>query len=172
MKSVEAMVAHDGPVYLRLTGGMNNPVVYRQDFDFRIGKAVVLREGADIALVAVGSMVSSALKAADLLLKEGMSATVVDMHPVKPLDAALLDKVFAAHRLVATVEEHFTIGGLGGAVAEYRADKPNTPKQVMIGVPNEFKKAGSYAYMLDACGLTAPKIAARVAAEFKNINKE
>ena len=172
VKSVEAMIAHDGPVYLRLTGVMNNPVVYRQDFDFRIGKAVVLREGVGVALIAAGSMVSPALKAADLLLEEGVSATVVDMHTIKPLDTELLDKVFSAHRLVVTVEEHFTLGGLGGAVAEYRADKPNVSRQVMIGVPNEFKKAGSYAYMLDTCGLTAPKIAARVIAESRIFNKE
>lgn len=172
VKSVEAMVAHDGPVYLRLTGTMNNPMVYKEDFDFHIGKAVVLREGIDVALVASGGMVSSALKAADFLQEEGVSATVVDMHTIKPLDTELLDKVFAAHRLVVTVEEHFTLGGLGSAVAEYMADKQKVSRQVMIGVPNEFKKAGSYAYLLDTCGLTAPKIAVRVAAEFKNVNKE
>lgn len=172
VKSVEAMVAHGGPVYLRLTGTMNNPIVYKEDFDFQIGKAVVLREGTDVALIASGGMVSPSLKAAELLQEVDVSATVVDMHTVKPLDTELLDKVFATHRLVVTVEEHFTLGGLGGAVAEYMADKPGAPRQVMVGAPNEFQKAGSYAYMLDKCGLTAQKIAAKVAADFKNVNKE
>ncbi len=172
VKSVEAMVAHDGPVYLRLTGVMNDPVVYRQDFDFQIGKAIVLCEGTDVALIASGGMVSQSLKAAEFLRAGGVSATVVDMHTIKPLDTELLDRVFATHGLVVTVEEHFVVGGLGGAVAEYRADKPGAPRQVIVGVPNEFKKAGSYAYMLDTCGLTAQKIAARVALEWNDVIKE
>lgn len=172
VKSVEAMVDHEGPVYLRLTGAMNNPVVYRQDFDFRIGKAVVLREGRDVALIATGGMVSSSLKAADFLQGSGVSATVVDMHTIKPLDTGLLDRVFATHRLVVTVEEHFVVGGLGGAVAEYGADKPDAPRQVIVGARNEFKKAGAYEYMLDQCGLTAEKIAARVAVEWNAVKTE
>ena len=172
VKSVEAMVAHEGPVYLRLTGTMNNPIVYKEDFYFHIGKAVVLREGMDVALVASGSMVSQSLKAAELLQEGGVSATVIDMHTIKPLDTELLDRLFATHKLIVSVEEHFAIGGLGGAIAEYKADKPNAPRQIIVGVPNEFKKAGAYAYMLDKCGLTAQKISARVASEWNAVKKE
>jgi len=172
VKAVEAMVVHEGPVYLRLTGVMNNPVVYKEDFDFQIGKAIALREGADVALIATGGMVSPSLKAAELLQGSGVSATVVDMHTIKPLDTGMLDRVFATHRLVVTVEEHFAVGGLGGAVAEYRADKPKAPRQVIVGVPNEFRKAGAYAYMLDKCGLTAQKLADRVAFEWDAVKKE
>lgn len=160
------------PVYLRLSGGMNNPVVYKGDFEFEIGKAIVLREGTDVALVATGGMVSPSLKAAGILQENGVSATVVDMHTIKPLDEESLDRVFATHKLVVTVEEHFVTGGLGGAVAEYRADKPKASRQVIIGVPNGSQKAGTHAYLLDMFGLTAEKIAARVAIEWETVQKE
>jgi transketolase len=94
------------------------------------------------------------------------------MHTIKPLDGEVLDRVFATHRLVVTVEEHFVAGGLGGAVAEYRADKPDAPRQVLIGVPNDSQKAGTQAHLLDMFGLTAEKVAARVAAEWETVKKE
>ena len=165
-KATQAAAKTKGPVYLRLTGLNGFAPVYKSDFDFQIGKGVVVQEGRDVALIATGTMVAECLRASRGLAKSGISPTVVDMHTVKPLDTELLDRIFAVHSLVVTVEEHFAIGGLGSAVAEYKADKPAVPRQVIIGIPNEFPKAGSYAYLLDKCGLTAPKIAARVAEEF------
>ena len=172
VKATIAAARCERPVYLRLSGGMNNPVVYKGDFEFEIGKAIVLREGTDVALVATGGMVSPSLKAAGILQEHGVSATVVDMHTIKPLDGESLDRLFATHKLVVTVEEHFVAGGLGGAVAEYRADKPDAPRQVLIGVPNDSQKAGTQAHLLDMFGLTAEKVAARVAAEWETVKKE
>lgn len=85
------------------------------------------------------------------------------MHAVKPLDTGLLDRLSETHSLLVTVEEHFAIGGLGGAVAEWKAGKRNALRQLMLGISNEFRKVGSYAWMLDQCGLTAPKTAQTVA---------
>ena len=173
VKATMAVAKCDKPVYLRLSGGMNNPVVYKGDFEFEIGKAVVLREGTDVALIATGGMVSPSLKAAGLLQENGVSATVVDMHTIKPLDGESLDRMFATHKLVVTLEEHFVAGGLGGAVAEYSAGKPNAPRQVIIGVPADAsQKAGTHAYLLDVFGLTAEKIASRVATEWETVKKE
>lgn len=161
-KATQAAALTNGPVYLRLTGVNGFAPVYKNDFDFQIGKGIVVSEGQDVALIATGTMVSECVRAARGLARSGITPTVVDMHTIKPLDTELLDKIFASHKLIVTVEEHFTIGGLGSAIAEYKADKPNTPRQLMIGIPNEFKHAGAYAYMQDQSGLTANRIAERL----------
>ena len=169
-KATIAAAKHEGPVYVRLTGVNGFAPVYKSDFDFQIGRGIVVQEGEGVAFVATGTMVAECVRAARGLVRQGINSTVVDMHTIKPLDTGLLDRLFATHKLIVTVEEHFAIGGLGGAIAEYRADKPNAPRQIMIGVPNEFLKVGSYAFMLDKCGLSAPKIAAKVVDELKNFD--
>lgn len=161
-KATQAAAKMQGPVYLRLTGVNGFAPVYKTDFDFQVGKGIVVSEGKDVALIATGTMVSECVRAARGLARQGITPTVVDMHTIKPLDTELLNRLFETHKLVITVEEHFTVGGLGSAIAEYKADKPNAPRQIMLGIPNEFKHAGSYAYMLDQCGLTANKIAEAV----------
>ena len=161
VKSVEAIADHKGPVYLRLTGGPNNPVVHDSDYDFQIGKANVLREGKDIAIIAAGTMVYQALKAAEILENQGLSAAVVNMHTIKPLDTETL-KNYLSHKLIVTVEEHTICGGLGGAVAEFLAPIRNKPPQLLIGIQDEFPHAGSYDYLLNQCGLTAPQIAEKI----------
>ena len=167
-KATQAAARYRGPVYLRLTGVNGFAPVYKTDFDFQIGHGIVVQEGKDIALIATGTMVGECVRAARGLTRQGVTPTVVDMHTIKPLDKELLDRLFDTYKLIVTVEEHFTIGGLGGAIAEYKANRENAPRQIMIGIPNEFQKVGSYAYMLDMCGLTAPKIAARIMECLKN----
>ena len=122
------MAAHDlkGPVYVRLSGLLNCPIVYDKDFVFQIGKANTLREGEDVTIIATGMMVRESLDAAEILASLGIYCSVVDMHTIKPLDTACLDNAFAKSKLVVSVEEHTIIGGLGGAIAEYKADKQNT----------------------------------------------
>ena len=161
VKAVEAITHHKGPVYLRLTGGPGNPVVYREEYDFTIGRAVTLREGTDVAVVAAGTMVHTALEAAELLAESGVSVQVVDMHTIKPLDTYCLDGLLS-HRLLVTVEEHTVCGGLGGAVAEYLAPKRGRPPHLLIGIEDVFPHAGSYDYMRKACGLTAEQITKRI----------
>jgi transketolase len=163
VKATLAIARHDGPVYLRLTGGMNNPAVYKDDYDFRIGKAITLREGEDITIIASGSMVYQSLEAAKLLAAQGISATVIDMHTIKPLDTTVLDAAFVRSKLIVTVEEHSVIGGLGSAVAEYKSSKKNSPVQLIIGIEDHFPHAGDYGYLLEKCGLTAPQIAQKIA---------
>lgn len=158
IKMAEALAKIDGPAYLRLNGGLNCPVVYKEDYPFEIGKGVVLKEGQDVAIVATGTMVSEALYAAGQLQERGISCTVVDMHTIKPLDTMLLDRLLSTHKLFVTVEEHSKIGGLGSAVAEYKAGIPDSPRQIMIGLPDTFGKAGEYPYLLEQYGLTANNI--------------
>ena len=159
VKAILALLKHGGPSYLRLTGVEGNPIVYKEDYAFQIGKGIVLREGGDIAVIATGSMVYESLRAARILQKQGIDCTVVDMHTIKPLDTDLLDRLFSSHKLIVTVEEHSVIGGLGSAVAEYKAGIPGAPKQLILGIPDAFGKAGDYPYLLDQYSLTAPGIA-------------
>lgn len=164
------IAAHDvkGPVYVRLSGLLNCPIVYDKDFDFQLGKANVLREGNDVTVIATGMMVREALDAAEQLSAQGINCTVVDMHTIKPLDTDCIDKAIKSSKLIVSVEEHSIIGGLGGAIAEYLSDKTNTPRLVRIGVNDFFCKLGDLRYCWEQHGLTAPQIADRIKNE---INK-
>ncbi len=168
-KTICVAASMKGPCYIRLSGTNGATPVYKEDYDFQIGKGIVLREGTDVAIVATGSMVSEALRASRALAKENISTTIVDMHTIKPLDTKLLQALFAKHRLIVTIEEHFALGGLGSAVAEYKSCFENMPPQLIIGIPDVFEKAGDYAYMLSQCGLTAPQIVAKIIEAYKNL---
>ena len=164
------IAAHDvkGPVYVRLSGLLNCPIVYEKDFDFQIGKANVLREGDDVTIIATGMMVREAMDASELLAAEGVHCHVVDMHTIKPLDTDCLDKAIKTSKLIVSVEEHSVIGGLGGAIAEYLSDKTGMPRLIRIGVNDFFCKLGELRYCWEQHGLTAPQIADRIK---KEINK-
>lgn len=158
MKAVEALCDYKKPAYLRLTGGPGLPMVYEGDIDFRIGKAVRIREGKDIAIVATGTMVYYANQAAGILTQYGIEASVIDMHTIKPLDAEAIDEELGKS-LIVTIEEASVIGGLGSAVSEYLAPKKKKPAQLMLGIDDYFPHAGSYQYLLEQCRLTGPQIA-------------
>lgn len=168
VKAVIATSMFNGPVYIRLTGVMNNPIVYRNDYNFVIGKAITLKEGDDVAIIAAGTMVAESLKAAKLLEEKGVSVSVIDMHTIKPLDIDAIDKVNQKVKLLVTVEEHSIIGGLGSAVAEQIVPKKKRVKQVMIGINDFFPPAGDYRYMHEQCGLTAHQIAEKIIMELKS----
>ena len=167
VKTIEAVSKFNAPVYVRLTGVMNNPIVYKDDYNFEIGKAITLRQGSDITIIATGSMVYEALEAAKLLDDRSISASVVNMHTVKPLDTSAIQEACESSNLIVTVEEHSVIGGLGGAVAEYKATLKESPPQIFIGLPDKFDEVGEYRYLLEKHGLTAKLIADRIESEYK-----
>lgn len=157
-----AAAAHDGPVYLRLGVEAGAPVYHRPE-PFRIGKATVLRDGADLTLVASGvSVVPSTLAAAELLAARGIDARVLDMPTIKPIDAESLEIAALETGHVITVEEHSVIGGLGSAVAEVLAER--APVRVTpLGLPDAFCKViGSYQELMHRYGLDAEGIAESV----------
>jgi transketolase len=159
---LRAALREDGPVYIRI-GKKGEPVIHAQVPDLRIGKAIPVREGTDVALLSAGTMMPEVLAAADQLAKQGVQARVVSFHTIKPLDAAMLAEVFAQTRLVATVEEHGLIGGLGGAVAEWKAESQASVRLLRFGTPDTFlHEVGSQEYARRIFGLTSDVIAARV----------
>ena len=131
-KALMAVASDPRPTYIRLSGWMNCPIVYKKDYDYQIGKAITLREGEDIAIIATGPMVYNSLKAADMLAEEGLSVKVVDMHTIKPLDKKAIDACLNA-KMIVTAEEHSVIGGLGSAVAEHLTPLAVKPPQLIIG---------------------------------------
>jgi len=161
-KTVFAVADHEGPVHIRLTGAPGFPLLYPHDFDFQIGKAIEYRPGKDVAIIATGSLLWEAIQAADLLENKGISARVIDMHTVKPIDVKMLDSVFAENQLIVTVEEHTIIGGLGSAVAEYKAGFEDAPKQIMCGLGDSFRKIGDYDFQMKDNGLVAEDIAEKI----------
>lgn len=171
IKATIAAAQLKSPVYLRLTGGMNCPVVYKEDFSFEIGKAIQLKSGSDIAIIATGSMVYHALKAADILEEQGISACVIDMHTIKPLDLDVIKKVCSL-RLIVTVEEHSCIGGLGSAVSEALSMQINRPPLLIMGVNGSYPHAGDYEYLLKNAGLNFICIAERILKTFKEFFDE
>ena len=157
----------DNPVYIRLSGGLNCPIVYQEDYEFEPGKMIQLREGKEVAVIATGLMVSEALKAADLLSENNISVSVFNLHTIKPLDQETLKNIFEKYSLIVTVEEHNVIGGMGSAVAEYKASQANTPRQIFLGFPDAFAKAGSQKYIWEQVGITATQIADRIREELQ-----
>lgn len=162
VKATQALLEFDGPAYLRLCGEAGDPMVYKEDYDFEIGKAITMREGADVTIVATGTMVYQSLQAAKALAEEGIECTVINMHTIKPLDKEAIDMYCHDCKLVVTVEEGFISGGLGVAVAEEIVQSgKHIPAMEIIGL-TDFPHAGSYKYMLDQTGLDATHIAERI----------
>lgn len=158
IKAVEALCDYNKPAYLRLTGGSDLPVVYDGDITFQIGKAIKVRDGGDVAIIAAGTMVYYGLKAAEILESRGIGCTVIDMHTIKPLDGESVDAELGK-KLIVTVEEASVVGGLGSAVAEHLAIRKDKPAQLMLGIKDCFPHAGSYQYLLKQCRLTGEQIA-------------
>jgi transketolase len=145
-----------GPFYVRL-GRASVPVIYGDDYTFELGKTAVLREGTDITLAACGVMVEQALAAADALAAEGVSAEVLDVATIKPLDGATIAASAAKTGAVVSCEEHSIIGGLGSAVAEVLGELSPVPL-ARVGVKDVFGTSGEPAELMDYFGLSAPHI--------------
>ena len=165
--AVKAAVEHDGPVYLRF-GRLGVPVIFDENYKFELGKGVMLNDGTDVTIIATGLMVEAAINAEKMLKAEGISARVVNIHTIKPIDRDIIIKAAKDTGAVVTCEEHNIIGGLGSAVAEVLAEECPVPME-RIGVKDEFGKSGVPAQLLKEYGLTAEDI---VAAAKRVINKK
>lgn len=161
MKMITAMAKIEGPVYMRFCGLTGLPVVYFEDFPYKLGKANVLQRGERIAILATGTtVVSEALRAGKWLLEHcGIQCTVADIHTIKPFDVEFVSSLLHDHSLFVTAEEHSVIGGLGSAVAESLSDLGAQKKLIRLGAEDAVGSLGSRGYMLRRCGLTAEGIA-------------
>ena len=159
--AVQAAIEYVGPVYLRF-GRAAVPIINdREDYKFEIGKGEILHEGSDVTIVATGICVSSALEAADKLAADGISAEVINIHTIKPLDTELIVNSAKKTGKVVTAEEHTIIGGLGGAVCEALSEKAPTPVR-RIGINDVFGESGTAAELVAKYGLDGEGIYAKV----------
>lgn len=149
-KAFEYAVNSEHPVYIRLFGGTAIPAMFAVETEYGCGKAIKLRDGKDIQIIATGSLVGTAIKVAEELSAEGADASVVDMHTIKPLDAQSIDY---NTKLIVTLEEHSIIGGLGSAVAEVLCCRSHHPKLLELGIKDKFLPVGNYQYLLQQSGL-------------------
>jgi transketolase len=168
--AMRAALRQDHPVYIRL-GKKGEPLIHPGPIaDFAIGRAITMREGTDVCILSTGNILPEALHAADDLAGRGISAKVVSVHTVKPLDADCLRAAFGTFRLVVTVEEHSVVGGFGSAVAEWMADEGAVAsgggvgaRLLRIGTPDAFfKRSGEQEYAREALGLSGHAIADRI----------
>jgi transketolase len=155
IKAMDAALNLQKPVYIRCTGIPGLPPVYSEEYNFEIGKGIILDEGEDVILISSGSIISRVSDAAVIMRDDlNMSFKVIDMHTVKPLDEALLSECLSS-KIWVTIEEHFVDGGLGSAVANFLSAKSNSlkPNLLRIGVEDQFSIPGDYEYMLKKNGL-------------------
>ncbi|HCW74356.1 MAG TPA: transketolase [Clostridiaceae bacterium] len=155
-KAVDAISEFIGPVYLRLSRAAA-PVFFDESYDFRIGKGVEVREGSDLTLIATGTILHNTIKAAELLEKEGISAQVLNIHTVKPIDENILIEAAKKTGAVVTIEEHSIYGGLGSAVSEVLSKNQPTPMD-FVGA-TEFAESGDYDELLLKYGYSPEAIA-------------
>ena len=161
--AVEYAINHYGPVYLRF-GRLAVPVFNdKETYKFEFGKGVVLSEGTDVTIVATGLMVGMAVEAKEMLAAEGISAKVINIHTIKPLDKELIVESAKATGAIVTAEEHNIIGGLGSAVAEAVTEAYPVPV-LRVGVEDQFGRSGKVPPLLEYYGLTAKNIAAKAKA--------
>ena len=154
---VKAAAKFNGPVYLRFTRDAV-PVIYEENEEFEIGKAKLLREGKDVSLIANGDTVCIALQAAELLAAKGISAKVLDMHTIKPLDIDAVASCIEQTGKIVTVEDHNILNGLGSAVAEVMAEC-GKGKLKRVGVLDQFGQSAPYERLLEMNGITAENVA-------------
>ena len=155
-KVIMAMEHYTGPTYIRV-GRAKTEVIYDDSYGFRVGKASVLKKGADVTIIACGVMVPEALRAAEELLSEGVSAGVVNMSTIKPLDADAVIGAAKESGAIVTAEEHSVIGGLGSAVAEVISEACPVPL-VRVGIKDVFGTSGRPGDLMEKYGLTANDI--------------
>lgn len=156
---VLAAAKHNGPVYMRF-GRLAVPRVFDENYKFEIGKGNILKEGTDVTIIATGLMVNEALTACDALAAEGISARVVNMATIKPIDRDIIIDSAEKTGVIVTAEEHNVIGGLGSAVAEVVCETVPVPV-LRVGVEDTFGKSGPAVELLHEYGLDADHIAAR-----------
>ena len=157
---VEAALNHEGPVYLRF-GRLAVPVIYDENHKVEIGKGSVIEEGTDVTIIATGLMVSIAMEANEMLKAEGISARIVNMPCIKPIDAELIKESAQKTGVIVTCEEHNIIGGLGSAVAEVVCESKPVPV-VRVGVNDTYGKSGKAQELIPVFGLDAESVVARV----------
>lgn len=166
VKSLLEAINSKKPTYIRLTGSLNNPIVYNKDYEFKIGEAITLKEGKNIAIFCSGAMVYQCLEVSRLIEKNNLTCKVINMHTIKPIDKKTIDLACKEADLIVSVEEHNVIGGLGSAIAEYKSTIKDSPKMLILGIKDTYSKGGSYNFLKEKHRLTPSLICEDILEKF------
>ena len=162
-KTIENCVNYEHPVYIRLTGAVNYPIVYTEDYDFRIGEAIWLRKAGNITLIASGGSVAQCLHAANLLQDEGIEVSVLNHHTIKPLDNEKIAEATKMSDAIFVVEEHMQNSGLGVNILRYLNETQSFRGDIILhGLPDQYLPTGDYDFLLNHTQLDAQGIYQRI----------
>lgn len=162
-KTINACIGLQSPVYIRLTGAVNCPVVYEEDYEFEIGKAVWIRPCTDVTIISSGTTVGQCLMAAEVLRENGVQVGLLNMHTIKPLDRTAIETCVKNSKYLFVIEEHTKVGGLGSAILEYINEHHEFKgKLITHGINDRYVETGDYAFCLETNGLDAKGIASFV----------
>lgn len=168
VKCFEEALTLNRPVYIRFTGDASNSV-YTEDFQFKCGKSVCLKDGSDVTVFAVGSMVEAALKAAQILKEQyGLSIRIIDMHTIAPLDKEAIIKAKDS-KFVVSIEEHHINGGLGSTISDYTSSLETYPPLLKLGVGDDYSDVGDYEYLLKQHRLIPGMIAEDILKKYQTL---
>ena len=169
VKALEAALKSDSSTYIRLTGSSNNPSVNKNDYNFEIGKSIKLIDGEDLTIFSAGATVFNCVEASKILKNHSISAKVINMHTIKPIDKDAIKEACENSKLIVSVEEHNIFGGLGSAISEQMVSLKSHPKLITIGVKDYYSKGGNYEFLKEKHGLSTDKIVMSVLENFKNL---
>jgi transketolase len=160
VKSIYASLNQNQSTYIRLTGGQPNPKVYEDDYNFQIGKAIKMREGDEIAVLACGARVKDVIDASkDIYKNLNKKISVYNFHTIKPIDEKEIFQISQTHKYILTVEEHNIIGGLGSAVAEVLGSIPNQNVELIrLGIKDNYPSGGEYSHLINLLNLDAKSL--------------
>ena len=157
-KVLSEAVEYKNSVYIRLTAGANTKIINNKDYTFKIGRALEILPGKDIAIIGCGNILGNCLEAASILKEKKIHCSVINMHTIKPIDDKKIREIAKENKLILTVEEHNVLGGLGSSVAEVLSSERNDCKLVRIGINDFYSSGGSYEYLKNIYGLSVEKI--------------
>ena len=167
VKAVAASIEHSNSVYIRLTGDASINQVYEDDYDFKIGKSITLKNGKDISIFASGTMVKVALDCSKILSQNNIDAEIVNMHTIKPIDIQKINESAKSSKLIVSIEEHNVIGGLRSGIAECLADTKHSPRFIFFGINDTYSNGGEYNYLKKRFGLTPSVISKKIMQKLK-----
>lgn len=167
-KMIVSAIELQSPVYIRFTGLLNCPIVYTDDYNFQIGKAIKVKDGLDITIFATGLMVYNSIKAAALIENEKISVRIIDMHTIKPLDTKVIESCFDS-KLFVSIEEHNIVGGLGTAISDHISEFSRHPLLIKLGVEDKFSHPGEYEYLIKQNRLDFESIAEDILVKYKSL---
>ena len=169
VKALEAALKSDSSTYIRLTGSSNNPSVNKNDYNFEIGKSIKLLDGEDLTIFSAGATVFNCVEASKILKNHSISAKVINMHTIKPIDKDAIKEACENSKLIVSVEEHNIFGGLGSAISVQMVLLKSHPKLLTIGVKDYYSKGGNYEFLKEKHGLSTDKIVMSVLENLKNL---